>query len=163
MFKKYKHKYFAVILALFLVFVDYITKVLAVNYMPKDETISVIPYLINFRFLYNDGAAFGILDDKRWVFMLATVLFIIVGIIYFVMLKPNDKFTGYIVMLIISGGVGNMIDRTSTGQVVDFITFDFIDFPSFNVADCCVVIGCTLWILYILFDIFKDKKETNNE
>ena len=75
MFKKYKHKFFAVILAVVLVFVDYITKVLATNYMPKDKTISVIPYLINFRFLYNDGAAFGILDDKRWVFMLATVVF----------------------------------------------------------------------------------------
>ena len=79
------------------------------------------------------------------------------------MLKPNDKFTGYIVMLIISGGIGNMIDRTSTGQVVDFITFDFIDFPSFNVDDCCVVIGFNLWIIYILFDIFKSKKETDNE
>ena len=66
--------------------------------------------------------------------------------------------TAYVVMLIISGGIGNMIDRVATGQVIDFITFGFFDFPSFNVADSCVVVGCFMWISYILFDMFKGKK-----
>lgn len=157
-FKKYKHKYFASLMCVFFIVVDYVTKELALNYMPKNERITVIPYLFDFQFLYNDGAAFGILDDKRWVFMSATILFLIIGIIYFIKLKSSDKFLSYIVMLIISGGVGNMIDRVTTAEVIDFITFGFFSFPSFNVADCCVVIGCFLWILYIMFDMFKVKK-----
>ncbi len=157
-FKKYKHKYFAVIMCVLFIVVDYVTKQLALVYMPKDETITVIPYLFDFRFLYNDGAAFGMLDDKRWIFMGATVIFLIAGIIYFIRLKENERLLSYIVMLIISGGIGNMIDRVTTGEVIDFITFGFMDFPSFNVADCCVVIGCVLWILYLLLDIFKGRK-----
>lgn len=157
-FNKYKHKYFAVIMCILLIAFDYVTKLLAVNFMPKNTTVTVIPYLFDFRFLLNDGAAFGILDDNRWVFMTATLIFLIAGIIYFIRLKENERFLGYIIMLVISGGVGNMIDRVVSGEVVDFITFGFIDFPSFNIADCCVVIGCILWILYILFDITKGKK-----
>lgn len=159
-FSKYKHKYYALIMAVVLILADFFTKIAAVEYMPKETTVKVIPYLINFRFLYNDGAAFGMLDNARWVFMLATTVFIVAGIIYFIALKPKNIFLGYVIMLILAGGIGNMIDRVTTGQVVDFVTFDFIDFPSFNVADCCVVIGCILWILYILFDIFKGEKET---
>ena len=143
--------------ALFVI-LDFVTKKLAYLYMPKNERITVIPYLFDFQFLYNDGAAFGILDDNRWVFMSATVLFLIVGIIYFFSLKCNEKFLSYIVMLIISGGIGNMIDRVTTGEVIDFITFGFFEFPSFNFADCCVVVGCALWILYLLIDMFKEKK-----
>ena len=140
------------------VMLDFVTKKLAYLYMPKNERITVIPYLFDFQFLYNDGAAFGILDDNRWVFMSATVLFLIVGIFYFLSLKCNEKFLSYIVMLIISGGIGNMIDRVTTGEVIDFITFGFFEFPSFNFADCCVVVGCALWILYLLIDMFKEKK-----
>ena len=139
------------------VVLDFVTKQLALAYMPKNERITVIPYLFDFQFLYNDGAAFGILDDKRWVFMGATVLFLIIGLIYFIRLKSNEIFLSYIVMLIIAGGIGNMVDRISTGEVIDFITFEFFDFPSFNFADCCVVVGCVLWILYILLDMFKVK------
>ncbi len=157
-FRKYKHKYFATIMCVFFVMLDFVTKKLAYLYMPKNERITVIPYLFDFQFLYNDGAAFGILDDNRWVFMSATVLFLIVGIIYFLSLKCNEKFLSYIVMLIISGGIGNMIDRVTTGEVIDFITFGFFEFPSFNFADCCVVVGCALWILYLLIDMFKEKK-----
>lgn len=156
--KKYKHKYFAFVLCVLLIAVDYITKQLALYYMPRNTTITVIPYLFDFRFLFNDGAAFGMFDDKRWVFMSATVVFLIAGIIYFIRLKDNEKFLEYVLMLIISGGIGNMIDRITTGKVIDFITFGFMEFPSFNVADCCVVIGCVLWIIYILVDMFKGSK-----
>ena len=157
-FKKYKHKYFAVIMCILLIAVDYITKFLAVEFMPKDTTITVIPYLFDFRFLLNEGAAFGMLQNNRWIFMSATVIFLIAGIFYFIRLKSNEKFLGYVIMLIVSGGIGNMVDRVFTGKVVDFITFGFMDFPSFNVADCCVVIGCILWVLYILFDMLKGRK-----
>ncbi len=147
-------------MGIILVLTDYFTKIAAENYIPKNKTITIIPHLIDFRFLKNDGAAFGMLDNARWVFMLTTVIFIIVGLIYFLRLKENQKFTCYVVMLIISGGIGNMIDRVFYGEVVDFITFGFISFPSFNIADCCIVIGCFLWIISILFDA-KNQKANN--
>ena len=139
--------------------IDFVTKQLALHYMPKGQAITVIPYLFDFQFVFNDGAAFGMLDDKRWIFMSATVIFLVLGIVYFLRLKAKDKFLCYVLMLIISGGIGNMIDRIWTGQVIDFITFGFMEFPSFNIADSCVVIGCCLWILYICIDIFKGSKE----
>lgn len=160
-FRKYKHKYIASIMAVLLVALDYITKILAEEFIPKNKTVSVIPYLFDFRFLKNDGAAFGMLDESRWVFMIATVVFLIAGIVYFIYLKPEQKFMSYTLMLIISGGIGNMIDRIVTGEVVDFITFNFISFPSFNVADCCVVIGCILWIADICFETAFQKKEVS--
>lgn len=147
-------------MGIILVLTDYFTKIAAENYIPKNKTITIIPHLIDFRFLKNDGAAFGMLDNARWVFMLTTVIFIIVGLIYFLRLKENQRFTCYVVMLIISGGIGNMIDRVFYGEVVDFITFGFISFPSFNIADCCIVIGCFLWIISILFDA-KNQKANN--
>lgn len=162
-FIKYKHKYFSIIICAFLIAIDYITKQLALMYIPRNSTVTVIPYLFDFNFLFNDGAAFGILDDKRWVFMIATIVFLVLGIIYFITLKPNQKYLTYVIMIIIAGGIGNMIDRVTTGQVIDFITFGFIDFPSFNFADCCVVIGCILWIAYLVFEIINEKRQNINE
>ncbi len=159
-FTKYKHKYISVLIATFLIFTDYFTKIAAEKYIPKNITVTVIPHLIDFRFLKNDGAAFGMLDNARWVFMLATFVFIIIGAIYFLHLKKNQKFTCYVVMLILAGGIGNMVDRIFYGEVVDFITFGFMDFPSFNIADCCVVIGCFMWIISILFDVKNQKANT---
>ena len=121
-------------MGLFLVLADYLTKIAAEKYIPKNKTVTVIPHLIDFRFLKNDGAAFGMLDESRWIFMITTVIFIVVGLVYFVKLKANQKYLCYVIMLIISGGIGNMIDRVFYGEVVDFITFSFFSFPSFNVA-----------------------------
>lgn len=160
---KYKHKLIATALAVVFVVVDFVTKQLALEFMPKNTTLTIIPGLIDFRFLFNDGAAFGILDQSRWVFMLSTVVFLIVGTIYFIYLDTKKVYLAYVIATIFAGGVGNMIDRVTTGQVIDFITFGFFDFPSFNFADCCVVVGCFMWIGYLIYEIIIERKLDKNE
>ena len=159
---KYKHKIIATVLAIVFVVVDFFTKQLALEYLPKHQSVTVIPYLFDFRFLLNDGAAFGMLDDSRWVFMFSTIIFLVAGLIYFIKVDTKKVYITYVIMIIFAGGVGNMIDRLASGQVVDFITFGFFEFPSFNFADCCVVVGCFMWIGYLIYEIILESKTSKN-
>ncbi len=65
-------------------------------------------------------------------------------------------------VLILAGGIGNLIDRIFRGFVVDFLYFSLIDFPVFNIADCCVCIGAALLIVYTLF-FYRETPESKKE
>ena len=141
---------------------DQLTKYLVVANMELYESIPVIPGVFNFTYIQNDGAAFGMLDDQRWIFLvLSTVA--IVGILGFLFWKkPQDKLFLSAMTLIVSGGIGNMIDRVALGYVIDFI--DFCAFPNlwkwvFNVADSFVCIGAGIMILWLILDMIKDYKK----
>lgn len=140
---------------------DQLTKYLVVANMELYESIEVIPGIFNFTYIQNDGAAFGMLDDQRWIFLaLSTVA--IIGILGFLFWKkPQDKLMLSALILIVSGGIGNMIDRVSLGYVIDFI--DFCAFPEiwkwvFNVADSFVCIGAGIMILWLILDTIRDYK-----
>ena len=141
---------------------DQLTKYLVVSNMTLHESVEVIPGIFNFTYIQNDGAAFGMLDDQRWIFLvLSTVA--IVGIVGFMFWKkPQDKLLLSALILIVSGGIGNMIDRIALGYVIDFI--DFCAFPEiwkwvFNVADSFVCIGAGIMILWLILDMIKDYKK----
>lgn len=136
--------------------VDRLTKVYAVKNFIDNPITSP---LINFTYLENRGAAFGILQDKRIFFLLITLA--IVGYLIYQLYKTHHKNPPMInisLAMIISGALGNFYDRLVNGYVVDFIEFSFINFPIFNVADILVTLGCGLMIIYILF---FDQKERN--
>ncbi len=133
---------------------DQITKLIAVKFLAPDKDVTVLNNILNFTYAENKGAAFGILNNQRWVFIILTVLFII--FLFFAILKKmiKGKFGTVCVALIIGGGIGNLIDRIFLGYVVDFINFKLIYFicPAiFNVADMCVVIGGILGLIWLLF------------
>ncbi len=141
---------------------DQLTKYLVVANMELHESVEVIPGIFNFTYIQNDGAAFGMLDDQRWIFLvLSTVA--IVGIVGFMFWKkPQDKLLLSALILIVSGGIGNMIDRIALGYVIDFI--DFCAFPEiwkwvFNVADSFVCVGAGIMILWLILDMIKDYKK----
>lgn len=93
----------------------------------------------------------------RWLFIILTTL--IMGFILFLLLSGRFKSYKLVTIsgiLIVAGGVGNLIDRFFRGYVVDFLYFKWIDFPIFNVADCCVVIGAILLLIFFFF-IYEDK------
>lgn len=140
---------------------DQLTKYLVVANMELHESIEVIPGIFNFTYIQNDGAAFGMLDDQRWIFLvLSTVA--IVGILGFMFWKkPQDKLLLSALTLVVAGGIGNMIDRIALGYVIDFI--DFCAFPEiwkwvFNVADSFVCIGAGIMILWLILDMIRDYK-----
>ena len=131
--------------------IDQITKMLAVKYLMPIHTHPLLENVFHLTYVENKGAAFGILQNHRWVFMIIST--IVMAVIVFVMFKYK-KFLHPIIMIGLSftvgGGIGNMIDRTIKGFVVDFFDFTLIDFAVFNVADTFICIGVGLIFLDVL-------------
>lgn len=128
---------------------DRITKIYAVKHFISNPHSGS---LINLTYLENRGAAFGILQDKRILFVILTLAIVLYLLYYFITnLKSNPLVLNIAFSLIISGALGNFYDRLFQGYVVDFIEFAFVDFPVFNIADIFVTVGCGLLIIYILF------------
>jgi signal peptidase II len=150
-----------------LVAADQISKVLAVRYLPKGETVRVIPYVFNFVYVENRGAAWGMLADQRWIFIVISSVAIVVILAALLYMARAKKTLVISLLLILSGGIGNMIDRVANGFVVDFIQFGFWQsFPVFNVADSFVTIGGAMLLIYYIFidrSIFTDKKKKKDE
>ncbi len=142
---------------------DQITKYTVAHFLPVDASPDVVVWdkVFSLRCISNDGAAFGMLDDHRWVFMTVSTVVIIGMLIYLCLnYKKMSKPLGVALALIVSGGIGNMIDRILLGYVIDFIYFVPIDFPCFNVADSLVCIGAGLMFVAVLFfEDFDDKKK----
>lgn len=130
---------------------DQITKMIAIKQLLPISTYPIIKDVIHFTYVENRGAAFGILKDQRWVFMILST--VVVVVILYIMVRYKKYL--HPIMLIglsftVGGGIGNMIDRTVKGYVVDFIDFTLIDFAVFNIADTFICIGVGLIILDIL-------------
>lgn len=146
---------------LFGIGLDQITKYLAVTSLPIDasEDVKVWEGVFHIRCISNDGAAFGMLDDHRWIFMTVSTVVIIAVLAFLVIrFRRIPLLLGIALSMVVSGGIGNMIDRIALGYVVDFIYFVPIDFPCFNVADSFVCIGSALMFICVLFMPDTDKK-----
>ena len=143
-----------------LVGLDQLTKWLAVMYLRNGESITVIPRILDFSYAENTGAAFSILSGERW-FLIVITLIVMVALAAFVLFGQfrRYKLFNLSATLILAGGIGNLIDRLVQGYVVDFIKVTFIDFPVFNVADCFVVVGSVLLLIFFCF-IYEDKAPT---
>lgn len=137
---------------------DQLTKLLTVKLLALGQTHPIIDGVVHFTHVQNRGAAFGMLADSPWVFnILSTVM--IIGLFAFLLLgmSPNLLYS-VAISLIISGGIGNMIDRMSLGYVVDFIDFRIINFAVFNVADSFVCIGAGIMVLALILDVVNEAK-----
>lgn len=141
---------------------DQITKAIVVSHMDMYEEVKVLPGIIRFYRTENTGAAFSMLNDQPWILMVVTL--IAMGAVAFLLIKFFKRHPLLTVSLsmILGGGIGNLIDRTLNGKVVDFIDFDFLffgffKFAVFNVADIFVTCGAACLAVYILF--FEGKVE----
>ena len=142
------------------VLLDQITKMIVVNSMELYQSVCVIDKVFSFTYIHNYGAAWGMLSDHRWVFILVTAIAIVILPIFLYRYRKLHFMFGFSLSLIIGGAIGNMIDRVFLGYVVDFLEATFIDFPVFNVADICVVCGAIMMFVYIAFidkTLFADK------
>ena len=132
-----------------LIFFDQWTKWLAVKYLSSGKIIDVIPNILQFVYVENTGAAFGILKNQKVLFTIITII-VIVGIIYYLIKMKFDQkniFNYIVLLLIFSGAIGNFIDRIKKSYVVDFIYFKPINFPVFNVADTYITIACIVLLI----------------
>ncbi len=124
------------------------------------ETKPAVDGLFDFTYIHNKGGAWGMLNGYTWLLLALTVLAMLVCIAMLIKSGKNNKLLFWSISLILSGGLGNMIDRIfRDGNVVDFIHLQFIDFPIFNIADCAVVIGAVLLIIHFIIDFKSSSKE----
>lgn len=138
-----------------LIGIDQLSKVWALNYLKEVGTIPVIENVFHLTYVENRGAAFGMLENNQWIFVIVALVASIFGLYYLYNKKINILGKSSIIM-IIAGAVGNAIDRVRLGFVVDYFDFRIIWQYVFNVADVFVVVGTILLCVYILF--FEDKE-----
>ena len=116
----------------------------------------MIPHIVEFTYVENKGAAFGMLAEHRWVFLVFSSVAIL-GIVFYLFVKrPQSRIMRISLAFIAGGGIGNMIERLAHGYVTDFINPTFVDFYVFNVADSFVTIGCMPLILWMTVDTVRD-------
>lgn len=147
-----------IILIVALIGLDQLTKWYFYTNKLLYDGYEVIKDFFYLTYLENRGAAFGMLQNFRWVFIGLTIIAVGVMIWYFV--KNNNFVIRISLMFLISGAVGNFIDRLFRGFVVDFLDFFPFgyDFPVFNLADICVNVGVFFLIIYIIF-IYKEPEK----
>ncbi|GKS12542.1 signal peptidase II [Paenibacillus chitinolyticus] len=159
------------LLALIVFLIDQGTKWLVVKNIPLHDSIPVIGEFFQLTSHRNRGAAFGILQDQRWFFILATSI-IVVGVVLYLnrTRKAGQKLMSLALALLLGGAVGNFLDRLLFGEVVDFLQLHFqfsffgkaVDYiyPIFNVADSAIVIGVILIFIDSIISWKNEKRGT---
>ena len=146
------------------VILDQVTKLIVVKNMELYETAPFIKGIIEFRYIENRGAAWGMFSENRWIFIIISAAALIALPMLLYKYRNLHFLFGFSLSLVIGGAAGNMIDRVFAGAVVDFLNFQFIDFPVFNVADICVTVGAALMFIYLIFidkEFFRDNKKAH--
>ena len=148
----------SIISTLMLVLLDQVTKKLALSKLKGKEPFKLIKNVLHLDYVTNEGAAWGVMSGKQTLFIIITSIILVV-IIYIYIKTPKTKY--YLpfrisLVLLLSGAIGNLIDRIINNYVHDFIYFILIDFPIFNVADCYVTISAFMLIILTLFVYKKD-------
>ncbi len=145
------------------VYLDQLSKWLSIILLRGGESHPLIADVLHLTYVENRGAAFGMLSDQRWLFMIASSVAIVGMLIYMFVTKPKNLLLRTSLSMIIGGGIGNMIDRLFLGYVVDFIDFTLINFAVFNIADSFVSVGTGLLMIYIIISTINDYKGAKSE
>ena len=145
------------------IWLDQLTKWLAVTLLQGNPSVPIIPEVFQLTYLENPGAAFGMLQNNRWVFLIVSTVGILAVLLYLLMKRPASKLLCLSLSFIVGGGIGNMIDRVLLGYVVDFFDFCLINFAIFNVADSFVCVGAGLLSLWVILDTIAEEKRLKAE
>ena len=149
------------------IFLDQLTKFLVNKYMDLYESIPLIKDFLHLTYTTNKGAAFGMMEDQRWIFIVISTVTIIGFMVYLYLGHAENMLYGSAIALVVSGGIGNMIDRLGfgfyvnkdgMGEVIDFIDFCGIWKAIFNGADSFVCVGAGLLVLALIIDLIKEYK-----
>ncbi len=157
------HCKFHLLLLLFVLLVsDLLSKHLVKVYIPLGQEHQIIPNFLYLTHVQNQGAAWGVLHNTGWgIHFLSILSLIAICFCVYVLGKREYGYLQLPIVLVISGAVGNLVERVYQGYVTDFIGVWLFNYryPIFNVADCLVVIGA----LILVFMLIKDSKSTVKE
>ena len=155
----------AIVMGIVILGADQLTKYYISANFVYGESVPFIKGFIDLQFIENPGSAWGMLSGKTWILLTITVVVMLVLITFMLKYGKNSKLLIWAVSLVVSGGIGNLIDRVFRGgKVVDFLHFEFFpSFPIFNIADIAVVMGAGLLILYFIVDTVKESKKNKEK
>ncbi len=142
---------------------DQVIKFFVERYLQPVGSAEFIEGFIGWSYVRNTGAAFGSFSQSTALLSVFTGIVIIVGIILIATKKIKSKFYLTCAVMIISGGLGNLIDRVLKGYVVDFIDVQFMNFAVFNFADILVTVGAIALMVYVIVDMLRDRKKTGGQ
>ena len=142
-----------------LVAIDQIIKLLVIEHLEPIGSLTLIDGFIQLNYAENTGAAFGSFSGKTSLLSIFTLVVIIAGIVYLMVKKRKIDVEYVCITLILSGGIGNLIDRVFRGYVVDYIEFLFVDFAIFNFADILVTCSCFVLAGWLLYEIYQESKK----
>lgn len=143
----------AIISIIILVFFDQISKFYITTNFQLYDSIPIINNVIELHYIRNYGAAWGILQNKQILFYIITIIVLLFMSAIYIKITNLNKYKDIKIVLIfiISGALGNFIDRVRLQYVIDFIYFKIINFPVFNIADCYVTLSFIYLIIIIIF------------
>ena len=142
-----------------LIGLDQLTKYLAYTSLRVNGPINLIKGVFSLTWTQNYGAAWGMLGGNVILEILPFIIAVLVAVVYQrIPLTKRMLPLNIAALMLFSGAVGNRIDRSIYGCVQDFLYFELIDFPIFNVADCYIVISCIFTIFLFIF-YYKDENE----
>lgn len=151
----------AIIIGAAVVVADQLAKsYVAANFVLGGESQTFIKGIIDLTYIHNSGGAWGMLSGYTWILLSITIVIMLICITMMIKVGIKNKLMFWAMTLVLSGGIGNMIDRIFRGgKVIDFLHFAFFkDFPVFNIADCAIVIGAGLLVLYFVKDFIDETK-----
>ncbi len=145
---------FSLILIAVLAVIDQLIKYIVVQNIQLYDVIEVIKFgshrIFSLTHIRNSGAAWSIMAGKSWFLIGLPIVVIALGMYYLYRIRNKSKFEIITLAVLISGGIGNLIDRIRFKEVVDYIQFNPINFPVFNFADICVVVGGILFCFHFV-------------
>lgn len=147
--------------AALLLALDQFTKYLASTYLANGRSIVLIKGVFQLHYLENQGAAFGVLQGKKLWFVAITLAMLLLMVLVYLRtpMEKRYRWIRIILALLTAGAIGNLIDRLRLDYVVDFLYFELINFPIFNVADIYVTVGMALLILLVFFYYKEEELE----
>lgn len=151
------------LIILLLIALDQLSKLAVLRHLASGGEVEIIPGFFRLLYVENRGAAFGILQEGRPLFIVITVA--VIGFLLYGIYRKREEVKGpfrVALVLILAGAVGNFIDRLRLHFVVDFFSFRFFgrDFAVFNLADCFIVVGTILLMIYVLFGDEKNSHDS---
>ncbi len=143
--------------------IDQIIKYFVESNIASGETIVLLDRFIQITYLENTGAAFGSFKGGRIILIIVTALIVVAGLAAILMKKIKPGFLFGCIIMVIAGGLGNLIDRICRGYVIDYLDFLFVNFAVFNFTDCLVTCGAALIIAYLVRDLLQGAGKGRND
>lgn len=148
----------SIIIAIASAVIDQLIKVYINGSLKLGEEREFIPHILSLKHIRNSGAAWSIMEGKTWFLVLLPIVMIAAALWFMFRNRNGSKLALISLGLVVGGGIGNLIDRVRLHEVIDYLNCQLFDFPVFNFADMCVVIGAALFCVYMIFFDETEKK-----